>query len=150
MATKGSGTGGDRAGCPWGQAGRVAEGEEESAWLGSHHFLMLHLIFPPSFVSLLCSFVLHANLLFYYLWRWLHNTIKEKKSTLPTCSVVLALLTVFCKSVFNWNGTLGCYFGRLQDCSVLLSTELFLDLFRLPEFVALFDALCFVFMSKSK
>lgn len=35
--------------------------------------------------SLPCSFVLHTNLLFYYLWRWLHNTIKEEKSTFPTC-----------------------------------------------------------------
>lgn len=79
----------------WARPVRVDEGEEKSAWLGPHHFLILHLIFPYPFVSLLRSFVLHANLLFYYLWRWLHNTIKEKESTFPTCSVVLALLTVF-------------------------------------------------------
>jgi len=71
------------------------EGEEKSAQLSPHHFLIPYLIFCYSLISFLCSFVLHANLLFYYLWRWLHNTIKEEKSTFPTCWVVLALLTVF-------------------------------------------------------
>lgn len=77
----------------------VDEGEE--AWLSPHRFVIPYLIFCYSFVSFLCSFVIHANLLFYYLWRWLHNTIKEEKSTFPACWVVLALLAVFRKSVFN-------------------------------------------------
>lgn len=95
---QGGDTGPGAAGCHWGLLARPVrggEGEGKSAWLGPHHFLILQLISPYSFVSLLCSFVLRANLLFYYLWRWLHNTIKEKKSTFPTCLVVLALLTVF-------------------------------------------------------
>lgn len=80
----------------WAKSVQVDEGEEEkSARLSPHRFLIPHLIFYYSFVSFLRSFVLHANLLFYYLWRWLHNTIKEEKSTFPTCWFVLALLTAF-------------------------------------------------------
>lgn len=80
----------------WARSVQADEGEEEkSAWLSPHRWLIPCLIFCYSFVSSLCSFVLRANLLFSYLWRWLHNTIKEEKSTFPTCWVALARLTVF-------------------------------------------------------
>lgn len=41
-------------------------------------------------------------------------------------------------------------FWKVARLLSLRSTELFIDLLRLPAFVVIFDALCFVFMSKPK